>query len=428
MKKHLPEWTLGILFFFLLIFSVSRLMWYNYMIPQTGPDIEIPEPELLYGLPVDSFHVEENSVERNQNLSDILLSRGVSPIAIDKIARNSNAVFDVRKMKVGNDYAVFYSKDSLREPLYFVYREDPVHYYLYELSGDSLKVKAEQYEMESRRSVSSGVITSSLWKTLEENNLDPMMAIRLSEIYQWTIDFYGIQKGDWFKVIYDEDFVKGESIGTGKIHAALFSSGGHDFYAFYFEQEDGESYFDEKGQSLRKSFLKSPLKFAARISSRFSNSRMHPILRIRRPHHGVDYAAPTGTPVYSIGNGVVLTRAYQGGGGNFIKIRHNSVYTTTYMHLSKFAAGIATGTRVKQGDLIGYVGSTGLSSGPHLDFRVFMNGIPVDPLKMKSEPAEPVSEANRNKFNALRDSFIKELKKEVKTESVKDTAEINSTH
>jgi murein DD-endopeptidase MepM/ murein hydrolase activator NlpD len=153
---------------------------------------------------------------------------------------------------------------------------------------------------------------------------------------------------------------------------------------------------------------------------------MHPILRIRRPHHGVDYAAPTGTPVFSIGKGVVLTRAYQGGGGNFIKIRHNSVYTTTYMHLSKFAAGIATGTRVKQGDLIGYVGSTGLSSGPHLDFRVFMNGIPIDPLKMKSEPAEPVSEANRDKFNAIRDSFIKELKNEDSSKPAKETLKISS--
>lgn len=418
MKKHLPEWTLGILFFFLLVFTVSRLMWYNYMIPPTESDVEIPEPELLYGLPIDSFHVEENNVLKNENLSEILLSRGVSAVAIDKIARNSVSVFDVRKMKVGNDYAVFYSSDSTRIPLYFAYREDPIHYYLYELNSDSLKVQAGQYEVESRRKVSSGVITSSLWDAMKESNLDPLMAIQLSEIYAWSIDFFGIQKGDHFRVIYDEDFVKGESIGTGKIHAAIFNSGGHDFYAIHFAQEDGQSYFDEKGQSLRKSFLKAPLKLY-RISSRFSNSRMHPVLRIRRPHHGVDYAAPTGTPVYSIGDGVVITRAYQaGGGGNYLKIRHNSVYTTSYMHLSKFAAGVSAGTRVKQGQVIGYVGATGLASGPHLDFRVFMNGLPIDPLKMKSPPAEPISEVNRAKFNALCDSLTKELKTEVAATAV----------
>ena len=204
--------------------------------------------------------------------------------------------------------------------------------------------------------------------------------------------------------------VKGEKLGIGTIHAAVFTSSGQDFTAIHFEQEDGQSYFDEQGRSIRKEFLKAPLKMF-RISSRFSAARMHPILRIVRPHFGVDYAAPTGTPVYSIGDGVVLTKAYQaGGGGNFLKIRHNSVYTTTYMHLSKFGAGIQAGLRVRQGDLIGYVGATGLASGPHLDFRVFMNGFPVDPLKLKSPPANPVTPANMVNFLSVRDKLLKELK------------------
>ncbi len=423
-KKHLPEWVLGILFFLLLAFTVSRLMYYNYMIPEpTVADIDIPEPELLYGFPVDSFHVEENTIDRNQSLSDILLARGVSALSIDKIARNSVAVFDTRKMREGNNYALFYSKDSTRTPLYFVYQQDAISYYAFELSSDSLLVKAGHYEVESKRKTATGIIRSSLWNTMKDNDMDPMLAIQLSDIYAWSIDFFGIQKGDYFTVIYDENFVKGESIGTGKIYAALFNSGGQDFYAIYFEQEDGQSYFDDKGQSLRKSFLKSPLKFSARISSRFSNSRMHPVLRIRRPHHGVDYAAPTGTPVYSIGDGVITTKAYQaGGGGNYLKIRHNSVYTTSYMHLSKFASGISSGTRVKQGQLIGYVGSTGLSSGPHLDFRVFMNGIPIDPLKMKSPPAEPVSSANLERFNKIREQLLKELQSGAKSKDTTKTA------
>jgi murein DD-endopeptidase MepM/ murein hydrolase activator NlpD len=238
-----------------------------------------------------------------------------------------------------------------------------------------------------------------------------MLAIELSKIYAWTIDFFGIQKGDRFKVIYDEDFIGDESIGIGKIYSASFTQGSIEFYAIRFSQEEGDDFFDEKGNSLRKSFLKAPLEFS-RISSRFSNSRFHPILRIRRPHYGIDYAAPSGTPVFSIGEGVVLQKSYQAvGGGNFIKVRHNSIYETTYMHLSRFASGIHPGSRVRQGEVIGFVGSTGLATGPHLDFRVYMAGSPVDPLKIKSPPAEPVKPMNFNRFITLRDTVLKELNK-----------------
>lgn len=411
-KRYLPEWILGISLFILLLFTFSRIMWYNYMIPTIDQkeDILLVEPKLLYGLPVDSFHVEENNVRMNESLSDILSDRGVSARVIDRIAHLPASVFDLRKMKVGNDYALFYSRDSLRTPLYFVYSENPVNYYLYSLSFDSCKVRAGKNEVTTERKMASGVINSSLWNAMKENNLDPMLAIQLSELFAWTIDFFAIQKGDYFKVLYDADYVKGEQIGIGKIHAALFNSSGQDFYAIHFEQEDGQNYFDEQGRSIRKEFLKAPLKFS-RISSRFSAARMHPVLRIVRPHFGVDYAAPTGTPVYSIGDGLVQTRAYQpGGGGNFVKIKHNSVYTTTYMHLSKFGPGIQTGTRVKQGQIIGYVGATGLASGPHLDFRVFMNGFPIDPLKMKSPPANPVSQNNMAGFLSVRDKLLRELK------------------
>lgn len=410
-KKYIPEWILGISLFLLLIFTFSRIMWYNYMIPAIDQkeDILLVEPKLLYGLPVDSFHVEENNLRRNESLSDILTDRGVSSLIIDRIAHLPSSVFDLRKMKVGNEYAVFYSRDSLRIPRYFVYSEDPVKYYQYQLSVDSCSVIAGKNEVTTERKVATGTISSSLWNAMKENNLDPMLAIHLSDLFAWSIDFFAIQKGDHFTVLYNQDYVKGEKIGIGLIHAAIFNSSGQDFYAIHFEQEDGQNYFDEQGRSIRKEFLKAPLKFS-RISSRFSGARMHPVLRIVRPHLGVDYAAATGTPVHTIGDGVVITRAYQAGGGNFIRIKHNSVYTTTYMHLSKFAAGVQTGTRVKQGDLIGYVGSTGLSSGPHLDFRVFMNGFPIDPLKLKSPPADPVNEKNKPEFLSLRDKLLIELK------------------
>ncbi|MCE1199140.1 MAG: peptidoglycan DD-metalloendopeptidase family protein [Marinilabiliales bacterium] len=411
-KGRRPEWLLGIALFLLLVFTFARIMWNNYMIPSVDQkeDILLAEPHLLYGLPVDSFHVEENSVRNNENLSDILLDRGVSPQTIDKIAHLPSTTFDVRKMKAGKDYALFYSKDSLRAPRYFAYSDNPVDYYVINLSPDSCRIHAGKNEVNTRKSLATGVINSSLWNAMKESNLDPMMAIQLSELFAWSIDFFAIQKGDHFTVLYDQDFVKGEQIGVGHIHAAIFNASGQDFYAIHFEQEDGQSYFDEQGRSIRKEFLKAPLKLY-RISSRFSAARLHPILRIVRPHFGVDYAAPTGTPVFSIGDGVVQTKTYQaGGGGNFVKIRHNSVYTTTYMHLSKFGPGIQAGTRVRQGQVIGFVGATGLASGPHLDFRVFMNGSPVDPLKIKSPPANPVSEQNKAQFEATRDRLLREMK------------------
>ena len=392
---------------FLMTFVYLR---FYYKIPPLGDDlvVHVPEPKMLFGLKADSFHIEENNVARNQNLSDILLDRGVSAQTIDQLAKNSVKVFDVRKMRVGNRYTIFYSKDSNRTPQYLAYESNSVDYFIYSLTG-SLLVTAGKQKVTSKRQTASGVINSSLWNAMKESNISPLLAIQLSDIYAWTIDFFAIQRGDKFTVIYDEDFVNGESIGIGKIYSASFTQGGTDFYAIRFTQEDGDGFFDQKGNSLRKAFLKAPLKFS-HISSRFSNNRMHPVLRIVRPHHGVDYAAATGTPVHSIGDGVVIQKSYQpAGGGNYLKIKHNSVYTTSYMHLSKFAAGLKTGSHVRQGEVIGFVGSTGLASGSHLDFRVYMGGTAVDPLKIKSEPAEPVKPANLTKFNTVRDSVLQQL-------------------
>jgi murein DD-endopeptidase MepM/ murein hydrolase activator NlpD len=410
MKNRRTYWISGLIILAIAVFFTLRYIRYYQKLPVLGEDlvVTIPEPKLLYGLPADSFHIEESTVASNQNLSDILIDRGVSAQTVDQIAKNSVSVFDVRKMKAGNRYTMFYSRDANRSPQYFAYAINGIDYSLYELTG-SLKVAAGKHEVISKRKTATGVIRSSLWNAMKESNISPLLAVQLSDIYAWTIDFFAIQKGDQFTVIFDEDFVGGESIGLGKIYSASFIQGGTTFYAFRFSQADGENFFDEKGNSLRKAFLKAPLKFS-RISSRFSDRRMHPVLRIVRPHHGVDYAAATGTPVYSIGEGVVLQKSYQpAGGGNFVKIKHNSVYSTTYMHLSKFATGLKTGQRVKQGEIIGFVGATGLASGPHLDFRVYMGGTAVTPITVKSEPAEPVNPANLVKFNALRDSVMQLL-------------------
>jgi murein DD-endopeptidase MepM/ murein hydrolase activator NlpD len=402
------------------IFLYRNIRFVEYDVPEVFVDTipEFVEPNLLYGFDVDSFYVEKGKVKRNQNLSDILSVRGVSYKSIDRLARNSKKIFDVRYIKAGNNYTVFSTPDSLRNPKFFVYEGSKTEYFVYELDTDSMKVIQCEKEIVSIRNGASGEISTSLWNTMKDNNLNPVLAIELADIFAWTIDFFGIQKGDKFKVIYDEEYVEDESIGIGNIYAVHFKHMDEDFFAYRFNQggkdENGAfidkyDFFDEKGNSLRKAFLKAPLKFS-RISSRFSHSRMHPVLRIRRPHHGIDYAAPRGTPVYSIGEGVVTHKGYQKrGGGNYVKIKHNSVYRTVYMHLSRFGKGIRTGVRVKQGQVIGYVGSTGLATGPHLDYRVYKNGHPIDPLKVKAPPVEPVKKENISRFEVVRDSYENEL-------------------
>jgi murein DD-endopeptidase MepM/ murein hydrolase activator NlpD len=321
-------------------------------------------------------------------------------VTIEQLVTKAAGVFDVRKIRTGNKYTVLCSNNSLRKAEYFIYESNPTEYVVFEI-GDSLHVHIGEKEIQVNIKTASGTISSSLWNAMAELKVSPNLTIELSEIYAWTIDFYGIQKGDNFTAIYEELSIDGEPIGLGSILSARFNHGGKDSYAFRFLQDNKPDYFDEKGQSLRRAFLKSPLKFS-RISSHFSNSRMHPVLRIRRPHHGVDYAAPKGTPVHSIGNGTVTDVRYAGGAGRMIKIRHNSTYSTAYLHLSGYAKGVKKGTSIQQGQVIGYVGSSGLSTGPHLDFRFYKNGTPIDPLKVESPPALPVKKELLDSFNQVK--------------------------
>jgi murein DD-endopeptidase MepM/ murein hydrolase activator NlpD len=369
---------------------------------------EIIPPKFEYGINVDSLNVIHATVKRNEFLSDILLKYNVDYAIIDQLARTTRDTFDVRKIRAGNKYAVITTTDSIQKPLYFVYEISASNYVLYQLTESVYAVRGQK-EIIVKTDTLSGTINSSLWNAIADDGQDPSLSISLSEIYSWTIDFFGLQKGDNFTAIYDEYFVEEEYIGPGKVYAARFMHGGKNMYAFYFEQNGKGDYFDEIGNSLQRTFLKAPLKYS-RISSRFSNSRLHPVLKIRRPHHGVDYAAPSGTPVFSVGSGTVVAKGYQKtGGGNYIKIKHNSVYTTSYMHLQGFAKGISVGKQVSQGELIGYVGKTGLATGPHLDFRFYKNGQAVDPLKVESPPSKPIEEQYRPAFDSVVSYYIGHL-------------------
>lgn len=372
-----------------------------------APVVEIKEPVKKYGFPVDSFNVVDGTVGQGQHLSSILTGYGVGLGTIDTLAKMSVGKFDLRKIREGNNYTLFQSNDSIKKPLFFVYGISPINYAVFQLS-DSLQVYTGEKEVNYRVMTAQGVIESSLWNTMKANKLDPMLALKMEEVYAWTVDFFGLQKGDRFRLIYDEIYVDSVSIGINYIHAAQFDFYGKELYAFRFQQNDTIGYYNEKGENLQKAFLKAPLKFY-RISSGFSGGRMHPVLRIVRPHHGVDYAAPKGTPVMSIGQGIVVSKGWAGGGGNTIKIKHNSVYTTSYMHLSGYADGIFQGARVQQGQVIGYVGSTGLSTGPHLDFRVYKGGSAVNPLTIESPPAKPVDPKYMAEYTAMKDSLLKDL-------------------
>lgn len=371
------------------------------------PIEEIPET-LLYDIVVDSLIIEHGQVKRNQFLADILLSKGVNYNVIDHIARKHQSVFDVRKIRAGNQFTFLLANDSTETPLYFIYEIDYTDYVVFKLT-DSLTARKGYKPIERKIETAFGTINSSLWNAMTDGRYNPNLANELSEVYAWTIDFFGIQKGDQFEVMYEQLYVDNKPIGIGKILASRFQHYNKDMFAFYFEQDSVGDYFDENGQSLMRTFLKAPLKYN-RISSGFSNARFHPVLKIYRPHHGVDYAAPSGTPVYAIGEGVVTRKGYQkGGGGNYLYIKHNGTYTTAYMHLKGFAKGIAQGVRVSQGQLIGYVGSTGLSTGPHLDFRFFRNGNAVNPLTVESPPAKPVDSANLEKYNAHVANWLSKL-------------------
>lgn len=372
-------------------------------------DTIIKEPQLLYGFPVDSFKIIGSQVQKNQFFSDLITSHGVSYGMMNKMATEGKNIFDVRRLRAGRDYTFLVSKDSLETPQVFVYEIDKVNYLVYDLR-DSLKIYTAKKPVEIVTKQASGIINSSLYLSLEKQGYNPELAITLSEVYAWTVDFYHIQKGDKFKVIYEEVMVDGESVGIKRVKAAFFEHFKKPYYAVQFVQDGHEGYYDQDNRGLKRQFLKAPVKFS-RISSRFSLRRYHPVQKRNKPHLGTDYAAPKGTPIYATANGVITHAQYSKYNGNYVKIKHNSVYTTQYLHMSKIKKGIRKGVRVNQGDVIGYVGSTGLATGPHVCYRFWKNGKQVDPYRQKLPKAEPIKAANLPKYKEIKEVVIAELDK-----------------
>jgi murein DD-endopeptidase MepM/ murein hydrolase activator NlpD len=360
-----------------------------------------------YGIDCDDLHIVKNRVQLHQNLSDILLKYDVPNSVIHDAALESKAIFDVRTMKAGNPFCIIHSTDSSKKVRYFVYEINPVDYVVFDFN-DPIKVSLGKKPVRLQTKTVTGRIESSLWDTLTEQQLAIELAIKLSEIYAWVIDFHHLQKDDTFRVVFEEKFVEEKSIGIGKIKAVRFDHKDKTFYAFYFEQDAYGSYYDQNADSLEKAFLKAPIKFS-RITSGFSKRRFHPVLKKYKAHFGIDYAARTGTPIMSTGDGVVQKAGYDKNNGKYVKIRHNGVYSTQYLHMSKFAPGIKRGRNVRQGEVIGYVGSSGLATGPHLCYRFWKNGRQVNPSKEDIPSVEPVGTEYLDRFTRQQANLKQQL-------------------
>ncbi len=366
------------------------------------------EPKYEYGILTDSFSVIKGAVKEGQTLGEILYSNHINHLQIAEIVQKSKGIFDFRRVNSGKEYTIICSKDSSEKVNYFIYRENPKSYIVFDLTA-GIDVYRGEKEITTKLTRSYGQINSSLSESVDDLAISPRVSIKLAEIYAWTIDFFKIQKGDAFNVYYENNYIENEYIGIGRILAAEFTHKNQKFYAFYYKENDnyGE-YFDEKGRTLRKAFLKAPLDFY-RISSRFSRNRKHPVTGQWKGHFGTDYAAPKGTPIMTTANGTVQKAGYTKNNGNFVKIRHNGTYTTQYLHMSKIKPGIKKGVYVEQGETIGYVGSTGLATGPHVCYRFWKNGKQVDPYRQKLPPGDPIKEANKEEYLAIKDSLMQVL-------------------
>ena len=360
------------------------------------------EDEHIYehGIPVDMYSVEDGEIKEGDYFSVIMESLGVPQNTVNELIAAGRKVFDVKNIRVGNRYHAYFEPDTTGDDhlAYLVYDRDKRSVVVFSLQ-DTLKVYVDEKDMTSTLHYDEVTINNSLWYDTQKEGCTPLLAIKLSDIFAWTIDFFALQKGDGFKAVYETEECEGQVTEVGKVYYASFIHAGKEYQAYYFDEgkAGANKYWNEKGEGSRKAFLKAPLKYS-RISSGFSYARRHPVTRRVQPHTGVDYAAPKGTPVVSIGDGVVQSARHEGAGGNTVRIQHTKNYRTAYLHLSKFGKGIRPGARVSQGQVIGYVGATGRCTGPHLDFRIWENNKPINPLKMVTPPADPISKENMPAF------------------------------
>ena len=351
-----------------------------------------------FGFTLNNYTVKRDTVKSGDSFGSILEDNNLFYPQIYNIVQKAKKVFDVRRINIGKPYSVLFSKDSLKTPQVFIYQPNLIDYVVVSLT-DSLWAEKKSKAVKLVEFEAEGVITSSLSETMEEKKLSPLLSNELSEIYAWTIDFFRLEKGDNFKVIYSSKFVDDSiSVGLNRIHSAYFEHRGKPYYAIEFETDAKKGlveYFDEKGKNLRRAFLRAPVQFS-RISSRYNLKRKIAFYGRVRPHRGTDFAAPRGTPIRATASGTVTKSSYTRSNGNYVKIKHNGTYSTQYLHMDK--RGVKVGQFVNQGDYIGTVGMTGNTSGPHVCYRFWKNGKQVDPLRQKLPEAKPISKELKEKY------------------------------
>ncbi|TXK78425.1 peptidoglycan DD-metalloendopeptidase family protein [Mesonia sp. K4-1] len=373
-------------------------------------EIKKPKPSIKeYGFTLDDYEVYRDTVRSGDSFGAIMDSHGVTRGRVFEVSEKVKDVFDPARINVGKPYTILKSKDSLSNVEVFIYEESRINYTVVNLK-DSISALRNKKPVTIKKNIVSGVITSSLSAAMDNEGLSILLADKLADIYQWKIDFFKIQKGDQFKIIYNEKYINDTVYaGLANIEAAVLTHYKNPYYAFEFGKDSLSGFakfYDEEANSLQSFFLKAPLKYS-RISSRYTKRRFHPVQKRWKAHKGTDYAAPTGTPIWSTADGVVIKSSYTRGNGNYVKVRHNDKYTTQYLHMSKRNAKV--GQRVKQGDVIGYVGSTGLATGPHVCYRFWVYGKQVDPYKQNLPSSEPLKESLKPMYFAKMDSLKKDL-------------------
>jgi len=396
--------TLKFLFFLAVIVVSYNLFFKNNNSAEDLTKIEKKEKIVKeFGYVLNDYTVKRDTIKSGDSFGQILENNNLFYPKIYNIVQATNKIFNIRKINVGRPYTILYSKDSLEIPELFIYQPNPIDYVVVSLS-DSIWAERKQKEVELKSLEASGTIYSSLSETMENLKLSPLLTNELSEIYAWNIDFFRLEKGDNFKIMYTSKYVNDSVyIGLNRIHNAYFEHRGKPFYAVEFKTDSLRNiyeYFDENGKNLRRAFLLSPVQFS-RISSRFNLRRKIAYYGKIKPHYGTDFAAPVGTEIRATAAGRVVKSGYTRGNGYYVTIKHNATYSTQYLHMKQ--RGLKVGTYVSQGDRIGYVGMTGYTSGPHVCYRFWKNGKQVDPLKQKLPEAKPIS-------NTLKEEYLAYMK------------------
>ncbi len=359
------------------------------------------EKPTKYGFDLNENFIDFAEIRPNQFLSDILQYEGIDYLKITEVEKAAKDIYSIRRFKSGKNIS-FVRPDSCAAPTHFVYEPDAFRYVVYDL-GDSIQVDIKEKEFEKCLDVATGEIKSSLWNALKDAGQSAALIDKMEDALASQVDFYHTQKGDKFKIIFEQKYIEDKPVAIGNILGAVYTNDRGDHFSFYYQDDEYDGYYDYEGRASTSAFLRAPVKYS-RISSSYNLRRFHPIKKRTIPHYGTDYAAAHGTPIIAVANGVVTHASYTRGNGKYVKIKHDKTYQTQYLHMSRFASGIRKGTSVKQGQCIGYVGSTGLATGPHVCFRFWKNGKQINHRREIFPPAKTMKKEDLPKFFKTRDA------------------------